>query len=63
MIKSLGKGDLAFIFHRGKRENIYLRRVTNRFLLVHVFGKGVSLGLLRLRTAKAVNRIRKILDA
>ena len=60
MAKIIGEGGFSLLFHKGMKENIHFSKVIDDFLLVTVFGKSVSLGSLRMKTAEAIDKIENI---
>jgi predicted regulator of Ras-like GTPase activity (Roadblock/LC7/MglB family) len=59
--KLIGEDDFALLFHKGKNENIHFTKVGKGFILITLFGKDVSLGLIRLKTAKVTEELLPIL--
>jgi predicted regulator of Ras-like GTPase activity (Roadblock/LC7/MglB family) len=57
----IGEEEFSLLFHKGKKENIHLSKVTDEFLLITIFGKEVSLGFLRLKVAEATDKLVEIL--
>lgn len=51
--KLIGEEDFTLLFHRGKHENVHYTRIGDDFFLITLFAKDVSLGLMRLKTARA----------
>ena len=62
MAQIVGEQEFSILFNKGEKENIHYSRVMQEFLLVCVFGNEVSLGLLRLKVAKAIGKIVEILE-
>lgn len=60
MAKIVGEEEFSLLFHKGENENIHFSKVNNEFLLITIFGKEVSLGLLRLKVAEAVEKINNV---
>jgi len=52
--KLIGEEDFTLLFHKGKKENIHFCRVGKNYLLIILFNKDVSLGLIRLKVSKAL---------
>jgi predicted regulator of Ras-like GTPase activity (Roadblock/LC7/MglB family) len=50
--KLIGEDDFTLLFHKGKNENIHFTKVGKGFILITLFGKDISLGVIRLKTAK-----------
>ena len=63
MAKIVGEEEFSLLFNKGEKENIHFSRVMDEFLLVCVFDNEVSLGLLRLKVAKAIEKITEILES
>ncbi|MBE0618816.1 MAG: roadblock/LC7 domain-containing protein, partial [Proteobacteria bacterium] len=59
--KLIGEQDFALLFHKGKNENVHYTKVGEDYFLITLFGKDVSLGLIRMRTAQARERLLPIL--
>ncbi|HYA03133.1 MAG TPA: roadblock/LC7 domain-containing protein, partial [Syntrophobacteria bacterium] len=59
--KLIGEDDFALLFHKGKNENIHFTKVGRGFILITLFGKDVSLGVIRLKTAKVTEDLLPIL--
>lgn len=59
--KLIGEEDFSLLFHKGRHESIHYTKVGEQFFLVTLFGKDVSLGLIRLKTAKVRDEILPIL--
>ena len=60
MAKIVGEEEFSLLFHKGENENIHFSKVHDEFLLITIFGKGVALGLLRLKVAEAVEKIKSV---
>ncbi len=60
MAKIVGEEEFSLLFHKGESESIHFSKVNVEFLLITIFGKEVSLGLLRLKVAEAVEKINNI---
>lgn len=58
MAKMVGeKKRFKLLFHEGEQKNVYLSNVGDSFLLVVVFSASVQIGLVRLYTKQAVERL------
>jgi predicted regulator of Ras-like GTPase activity (Roadblock/LC7/MglB family) len=62
MAKLVGEDEFSLLFHKGEKESIHFSKVGKDFLLISIFGKKVSLGLLRLKVAEAIEKIAAIWD-
>jgi predicted regulator of Ras-like GTPase activity (Roadblock/LC7/MglB family) len=60
MAKIVGEDEFSLLFHKGESESIHFSKVQSEFLLISIFGKKVSLGLLRLKVAEAIERIKEV---
>ena len=62
----IGEKDFSTLYHQGSNESMYLARVEQNIILVILFDKRTTLGLVRLRTKKAVDDlstvIRRLMD-
>ncbi len=63
MAQMIGEQEFFLLFHKGKKESIYFSKVLTDFLLVTIFGHDISLGFLRLRVDKSIEKIEKILPS
>ncbi len=57
MAKLVGENEFSLLFHKGEKESIHFSKVKKEFLLISIFGSRVSLGLLRLKVAEAIEKI------
>ena len=62
MAKIIGEEDFSLLFHKGKAESLHFSRILSDFLLVTIFGDDISLGLLRLKVMKSVEKIKNLLE-
>jgi predicted regulator of Ras-like GTPase activity (Roadblock/LC7/MglB family) len=60
MAKLVGENEFSLLFHKGENESIHFSTVKKDFLLISIFGTKVSLGLLRLKVAEAIEKISAI---
>lgn len=60
MAKIVGENEFSLLFHKGESENIHFSKVNAEYLLITIFGKDVSLGLLRLKVAEAIRKINEL---
>ncbi len=63
MAKIVGEEEFSLLFNKGEKGNIHYSKVMDEFLLICVFDNEVSLGLLRLKVAKAIGKITAILES
>ena len=60
MAERIGENHFSLLFHKGKKGNIHLNEAMQGFLLLTIFGKGVSVGSLRLMVEDTVKQVRRI---
>ncbi|MCX7823487.1 MAG: roadblock/LC7 domain-containing protein [Syntrophobacterales bacterium] len=58
----VGEEDFTLLFHKGERYNIHFNKIGNHFILVILFDKSVSLGLIRYKTSRMSDELLKILS-
>jgi predicted regulator of Ras-like GTPase activity (Roadblock/LC7/MglB family) len=58
----IGEKDFSTLYHQGSDESMYLARIASSIILVVLFNKRTTLGLVRLRVKKAVEGLNTILD-
>ncbi|MDA8133531.1 MAG: roadblock/LC7 domain-containing protein [Desulfobacteraceae bacterium] len=63
MAKLVGESEFSLLFHKGEKSSIHFSKVNEDTLLITMFNKDISLGLVRLKVAETVNDINHILDA
>ena len=57
----IGERDFSTLYHQGSNESMYLARVEQNIILVILFDKKTTLGLVRLRTKKAVESLSTVI--
>lgn len=57
----IGEREFSNLFHEGERDNIHITLVDERIILVIIFDKRSSLGLVRLRVKRACEEVKKVL--
>jgi predicted regulator of Ras-like GTPase activity (Roadblock/LC7/MglB family) len=66
LAKLIGEKEFSILFHEGEKDNLHISVIEQRVILVVIFDKRSSLGLVRLRVRKASESlskcIRKLLD-
>jgi len=58
----IGEKDFSTLYHQGVDESMYLSRVAQAIILVVLFNKRTTLGLVRLRVKKAAAQLAKIFE-
>ncbi len=61
MATLIGEKDFSTLYHQGINESIYLARVETNVILVVLFDRRTTLGLVRLRVKKAVDSLNTVL--
>jgi predicted regulator of Ras-like GTPase activity (Roadblock/LC7/MglB family) len=61
LAKLIGEADFSTLYHQGADESMYLARIASNIILVVLFNKRTTLGLVRLRVKKAVEGLDTIL--
>lgn len=57
MAKLIGEKEFSVLFHEGERDNLHISVVGQRVILVVIFDKRSSIGLVRLRVKKASDEL------
>ncbi len=61
MAKLVGESEFSLLFHKGKKLSIHFSKVTDDTLLISMFNKDISLGLVRLKVIEVIKKIHRIL--
>lgn len=59
LAKLIGEKEFSILFHEGEKDNLHISVVGQRVILVVIFDKRSSLGLVRLRVKKASDELSK----
>jgi predicted regulator of Ras-like GTPase activity (Roadblock/LC7/MglB family) len=59
----IGEKEFSILFHEGERDNMHLSVVADRLILVVVFDRRSSVGLVRLRVRQAAARFNDVMAA
>ena len=62
LARLIGETDFSTLYHQGADESMYLARIASNIILVVLFNKRTTLGLVRLRVKKAVEGLDTILS-
>lgn len=57
----IGEKEFSILFHEGERDNMHISVVGERLILVVIFDRRSSVGLVRLRVRKATDRLSLVL--
>lgn len=58
----IGEKDFSTLYHQGVDESMYLSRIEGNVILVVLFDKSTTLGLVRLRVKRAVDELGRIMS-
>ncbi len=62
LAKLIGEKDFSTLYHQGARESMYLGKIAQDVVLVVLFDKRTTLGLVRLRVKRTVEELCGIID-
>ncbi len=62
LAKLIGEKEFSILFHEGERDNLHISIVARRVILVVIFDRRSSLGLVRLRVRKATGELKNIIE-
>lgn len=62
LAKLIGEKEFSILFHEGEKENIHISLVGQRVILVVIFDRRSSLGLVRLRVKKSSEELNAIFE-
>lgn len=62
LAEMVGETDFATLVHQGSNESLYLSMIANRVILVVLFDKKTSLGLVRLKARRAGDELLSVLN-
>lgn len=63
LAKLIGEKEFSILFHEGEKDNLHISIIGGRVILVVLFDKRSSLGLVRLRVKKASEELNAIFEA
>ena len=62
LAKLIGEKDFSTLFHQGAKDSMYLGKIAKGVVLVVLFNKSTTLGLVRLRVKRAVEELNVVLE-
>jgi predicted regulator of Ras-like GTPase activity (Roadblock/LC7/MglB family) len=62
LAEMVGEKDFATLVHQGQNESLYLSMIANRVILVVLFDRKTSLGLVRLKARRANDELVEVLN-
>ena len=63
LAKLIGEKEFSILFHEGEKDNLHISVVGQRVILVVIFDKRSSLGLVRLRVKKANDELSRTIES
>ncbi len=62
LAKTIGEKEFSLLFHEGVSDHIHISLVAQKLILVVIFDKRSSIGLVRLRVKKACEELAKLIE-
>ena len=62
LAEMVGESDFATLVHQGSNESLYLQMIANRVILVVLFDRKTTLGLVRLKSRRAGEDLLSVLN-
>lgn len=62
LAKLIGEKDFSTLFHQGAKDSMYLAKIAKGVVLVVLFSKSTTLGLVRLRVKHAVGELNGVIE-
>ncbi len=62
LAKIIREQEFTVLFHEGKENNIYITVLNTRMILIVIFSKKTSLGLVRLKVKSILSPIKKVYE-
>ena len=62
LAKLIGEKDFSTLFHQGAKDSMYLAKIHKGVVLVVLFSKSTTLGLVRLRVKHAVAELNAVIE-
>ncbi len=62
LAKLIGESDFSTLYHQGAKDSMFLGKIAKGVVLVVLFDKSTTLGLVRLRVRRAVAELDKIIE-
>jgi predicted regulator of Ras-like GTPase activity (Roadblock/LC7/MglB family) len=63
LAKLIGEKDFSTLYHQGADDSMYLSKIARDVILVVLFDKTTTLGLVRLRVKRAVDELSSIVES
>jgi len=62
LARMIGEKDFTTLYHQGTKESMYLGKIAKGVVVVILFDRGTTLGLVRLRAKRAVEELNGIIE-
>lgn len=63
LAKLIGEKEFSILFHEGEKDNIHISLIGDRVILVVIFDKRSSIGLVRLRVKRTSDELTAVIDS
>lgn len=60
MARLVGESEFSLLFHKGEKLSIHFSKVSEDTILISMFGKDISLGMVRLKVTEAIKKINQV---
>ncbi|MBF0111866.1 MAG: roadblock/LC7 domain-containing protein [Desulfamplus sp.] len=61
MAKLVGESEFSLLFHKGETASVHFSKINKDFLLITMFQKDISLGIIRLKVTDTIDALNKII--
>ncbi|MBF0233017.1 MAG: roadblock/LC7 domain-containing protein [Desulfamplus sp.] len=61
MAKLVGESEFSLLFHKGETASVHFSKVSQNFLLITMFQKDLSLGIIRLKVTDTIDAINNVI--
>ncbi|MGD9732309.1 MAG: roadblock/LC7 domain-containing protein [Desulfamplus sp.] len=61
MAKLVGESEFSLLFHKGETASVHFSKINKDFLLITMFQKDLSLGIIRLKVTDTIEALTKVL--
>ncbi len=61
MATLVGESEFSLLFHKGETSSVHFSKINKDFLLITMFQKDISLGIIRLKVTDTIEALTKVL--
>ncbi|MBF0301575.1 MAG: roadblock/LC7 domain-containing protein [Desulfamplus sp.] len=61
MAKLVGESEFSLLFHKGETASVHFSKINKDFLLITMFQKDLSLGIIRLKVTDTIDALNKVI--